>query len=119
MTVPQISVRLASAAKGEFEAYAAKMGLKASELAKLLIVRERYRQRLLKSGLQTKGRGNARRATGPVREMPKVTAHLSSVAEVDEFDAYAQRCGLDRNGAGVWLIETELKERWLERAILR
>jgi hypothetical protein len=42
---------------------------------------------------------------------------MSSLREVTDFDEYAQQCGLNRNGAGAWLLETELRERWLEKAI--
>lgn len=49
--------------------------------------------------------------------MPTITAHFSSAQAVAEFDAYASECGVNRNAAGLWLIEGELRERWLERAV--
>jgi hypothetical protein len=118
MTVPQISIRLPKQEKERFEEYAISMGLKASELAKLLIVREqRYRKRLGKLAASSNRAVHARKSTGLVREMPKVTAHMSSVQDVQEFDVYARQHGMDRNGAGAWLLRQELQERWLARAL--
>ena len=50
--------------------------------------------------------------------MAAVTAHVSSPEKVCEFDAYAKKCGLSRDRAGAYLLEAELEERWLERAII-
>jgi hypothetical protein len=49
--------------------------------------------------------------------MPTVTAHLSSIGKVQEFDAYAEQCGLNRSQVGAWILRTELEEHWLELAI--
>ena len=106
----QITSRLAPELKTRFTAYAAGLGLKASELAKLLIIRELHRKRLVRAKLPE---GSSR--TG--REMPKVTAHFSSPAKVRQFDAHARECGLNRGRAAAWVLGTELEERWLERMI--
>lgn len=117
MTISQITIRLTEATKVEFNAYAARLGLKASELTKLLIARERNLRRLA----ILKGTANAssrqRRQDCPEDRLPTVTAHLSTRAEVNEFDAYARSCDLNRSGAGRWLLEMELHEKWLERAL--
>ena len=116
MAVPQITIRLSPARKAEFEQYAERVGLDVSALARLLIVREEHQRRLAR--LAHKGIPNRpRRVPGTGEGMPKVTAHFSSVEAVAEFDAYAKKCGLTRGSAGAWLVETELNERWLEKAI--
>jgi hypothetical protein len=116
MAVSQITIRVTPEFKAAFGRYAGSLRLKVSELAKLLILREGKQRRLaqLKAAGNPPERGRNPRGTG---KLPTITAHLSSVDEVIEFDAYAQECGLNRNGAGLLLLETELRERWLERAI--
>lgn len=118
MPVPQVTVRLPPETKAVFEHYCEQLGLDASELAKLLIIRERKLRRLL--ALKTSGRcpKRQRQLRGEAIALPTVTAHLSSVEQVAEFDSYARCCGLNRDNAGAWLLETELSERWLERALL-
>jgi hypothetical protein len=117
MSVPQITIRLLPKAKRDFERYADALGLKASELAKLLIVRERALKRLAR----LKRAGNVpkrkRQRRGSAIPMLSVTAHLSSVKEVEQFDAYVTGCDLNRDSAGAWLLEDELRDKWLERAL--
>jgi hypothetical protein len=119
MAKPQITVRLASSVKTEFEAYAAQLGLDTSELAKLLIVRERNLKRLaaLKNANEIPTR--RRQQYGSRTRFPTVTAHFSTRTPVEEFDAYAKSCGLNRSGAGAWLLEMELREKWLKDALAR
>jgi len=117
MAVPQITIRLPASSKKAFEEYAVGIGLTASELFKLLIVRERKQRRLEKLSSEGKLSPRTRRPAGVTGRLPTITAHLSSIREVKEFDAYAQECGLNRTGAGAELLETELKERWLEHAL--
>jgi hypothetical protein len=118
MPVAQITIRLAPAVKAEFEGYAERLGLDASELAKLLIVRERNLRRLAAlSSNETPRR--RRRLPGSGGPLPTITAHLSTRAQVDDFDTYAKSCGLNRSGAGAWLLEKELQEMWLEGALSR
>jgi hypothetical protein len=118
MAVPQITVRLKPDTKAAFEAYSERVGMDTSELAKLLIVRERKLGRL--AALKAEGRSPVRRrqARGAAIALPTVTAHLSSVEQVAEFDKYARLCGLNRNSAAAWLLEAEVQECWLERALL-
>lgn len=118
MATAQITVRLSKSAKAEFDAYSRQLGLAASELAKLLVVRERHQKRL--PTLQASAAASAATNTSSQRQRrtSKVTAHVSSPRQVAEFDAHARACGLDRNGAGVLLLEAELRERWLEKAII-
>ena len=118
MTVPQITARLRPEVKKQFEQYAEALGLDASELAKLLIVRERHQKRLAKLKDATKADLKLRRPIGDGERLPTITAHLSSVKEVEEFDAYVTKCGFSRSAAGSYLFEAEVRERWLERAML-
>jgi hypothetical protein len=118
MADPQITIRVDQATKTAFEAYARKLDLKESELAKLLLVRERFCRRLaaLHAAGQTPVR--PRRAPGEAEgPLPTVTAHLSSKKAVEAFDAYTAACGLNRSTGGAWLLEKEISERWLEHAL--
>jgi hypothetical protein len=116
--VPQITARVRPEAKRQFVQYAASFGLHASELAKLLIVRERYQKRLAK--LQETGKIIQRphRARDDGERPPTITAHFSYVKDVEEFDAYAFKCGFKRDHAAAYLFEAEIGERWLEKAML-
>ena len=118
MAHPQITIRLEPATKVAFETYARHLGLKESELAKLLLVRERFCRRLVTLHSVGKTPVRVRRtADDGGGRLRTVTAHLSSRQAVLDFDAYAERCGLNRNGAGAWLLESEIRERWLEHAL--
>ena len=117
MAVPQITIRLPVASKAAFEAYAAGLGLKASELAKLLIVRERRRRCLVALSQSGGVSKRSRRPKGASEPLPTVTAHISSLEDQSAFDDYARQCGLNRDSAGAWLLEAELTERWLERVL--
>ncbi len=113
MSVPQITIRLSTEIKSQFAAYASQFGIRESELLRLLITRERIHQRLEKMAPQPL---EERKERGRVR-LPTVTAHMSSITDVQDFDDYASKCGINRNGAGLWLITTELLEQWLKKAI--
>jgi len=118
MPVPQITIRLPPSSKRAFETYAGALGLKVSELAKLLIVRERGLKRLAhlkKSGEVPKRKRQLRGSAVP---MKSITAHFSSVREVQEFDTYVKRCDLNRDSAGAWLLEKELDDKWLKRSLV-
>jgi hypothetical protein len=117
MTVPQITIRLLPQLKGAFEHYATVLGLRASELTKLLIVREKNLRRLAALKIAGKPPRRLRQQRGSAVPMETVTAHVSSLTEVREFDRYAKNCALNRNTAGAWLLETELREKWLEKAL--
>ena len=115
MAVPQITIRLAPNVKLEFDEYASSLGLDASELARLLVVRESRQKRLFK--LVSTGQAPAKPQRQSGARKLTVTAHMPSVADVTKFDRYAHSCQSNRNGVGAWLLEAELKERWLENAI--
>ena len=117
MAVPQITIRLDPASKGLFDGYADSLGLMASELFKLLIVRERHLRRLAAMAQDGQIPSRRRRSAGKGIRLPTVTAHLSAIEQVTEFDLYAQECGLNRNGAGALLLEMELNEQWLAQAL--
>lgn len=117
MSIPQITIRLPPRLKIEFEAYANRLGLRSSELAKLLIARERLLRRLKSLHKKRKAPKRSRQERGSAVEMQKITAHVSTVDQVKEFDAYAASCSLNRNLAGAWLLEKELSEKWLRHAL--
>jgi hypothetical protein len=118
MAVPQITARIQPEIKKQFEQYAESLGLDASELAKLLIVRERHQRRLAKLKEAGKVVQRSRRAYGDGSRLPTITAHLSSVKDVKEFDTYVAKHGFSRSAAGAYLFEAEVRERWLEKAML-
>lgn len=114
--VPQITIRLSMTSKVKFDQYAENLGLEASALAKLLITRERHQRRLAK--LKSGGNNlNAARTSLDGAATGTVTAHFSAIERVCEFDQYARKCGLSRNRASAWLLEMELREKWLENAV--
>jgi hypothetical protein len=117
MSAGQITIHLLPNLKVQFESYAKRVGISASEFAKLLILRERHLRRMIALRDAGKLPPNTRQPRGSGLQREKVTAHVSSRSEVRNFDAYAKACGLNRNLAGSWLIETELKERWLQSAL--
>jgi len=113
----QISVWLLPETKKAFGKYAEEVGVDDSELAKLLILRESKLKRLA----TLKREGNIpvrkRQLRGTAEQLEKITAHLSSASQVQQFDAYAGSCGLVRSTAGALLLEIELSEKWLEKAL--
>jgi hypothetical protein len=87
----QMSCRVSDGVKAAFGAYAGKLGLHDSELARLLIARERHHRQLeafVKAG------GAASPPASSAATPPKITAHFSSPTVAAEFDAYAANCGL-------------------------
>src|SRR5689334_1232403 len=108
----QITCRLNAAVKTEFSAYAARFDLDESQLAKLLFRREQQHRQL--ATLVASGRKPEVTAPARRRSPATVTAHYRSDAAIAKFDAYAESCGLARNRTAAWIIEHELKERWLE-----
>src|SRR5690348_9539172 len=89
MGSPQITVRLNPQEKLDFDRYAAVVGLDRSELAKLLIVRERKLRRLASLRADVIPAAE-RQSPGQAIRKPTVTAHLSSDEEVAAFDRYAK-----------------------------
>lgn len=114
MPSTQITIRLDTELKAQFDTYTTELGVDGSELAKLLIIRERNLGRLQAICNELMPQ---RRPRGTGTRLPTITAHFSKRADVDEFDRYARQCGLSRSSAGAWLLEAELKERWLESAL--
>jgi|SRR6185295_3753762 len=117
MSKQQITARLDPQEKDAFDSYAAQFGLDSSELAKLLLVRERKLQRLLALKNKRQVPQVERQPWGRAIKKPTVTAHLSNSAEVEAFDQYAISCNLSRQTAAAWLLTSELKEKWLEKAL--
>ncbi len=116
---PQITIRLPAHIKTEFEAYAIANGLDASKLAKLLIIRELRIRRLLRLKNENRAPKSERQKRGSAVESETITARFSSVTDVDGFDQYAETCDLTRQAAGAWLLDRELKDRWIEKALSR
>jgi antitoxin component of RelBE/YafQ-DinJ toxin-antitoxin module len=112
--MPQITARLSPKIRDRFDRYAAKVGLDASELARLLILREMRVRRLLPV---TKSRPSRRVApkTGGER---KLTAHFHLADNVDEFARYASAEGFNRAAAARLIAEQELREKWLAKALV-
>ena len=113
--MPQITTRLSPAIRDRFERYAAKLGLDASELARLLILREiRVRRLLRRAKSPSRSRHAASRSAGD----RKLTAHFHLLDNVDEFARYAHTRGFSRSAAAKLIAENELRERWLARALV-
>ncbi|CAA6604894.1 hypothetical protein MTBLM1_40098 [Rhodospirillaceae bacterium LM-1] len=118
MSGKQVNIRLTPGEKEEFEAYARGFGLDASELTKLLIVREFRLDRLAEnkncgglSAAQKRNGGNEK------SRLPTITAHYSSAKDVEIFSSHAKQRHMSRGAAGACLLRTELKERWLEKVL--
>lgn len=109
--MPQINARLSQEIRKDFERYAGEVGLDASELARLLIVRAMRRQKRLRPVTQIV-RPEVR---GPLW---KLTAHFHRQDDINEFDRYAAAQGLRRATAAKSIFENELNERWLAHALL-
>ena|SRR5579862_4159181 len=107
----QQSFRVSPEVKIAFGAYAGAIGMNDSELARVLIARERRHHQLAK--LVSTG---ARIISGNSGDT-KITAHFLTVADRLQFNEYAKTCGVAPGRAGAWIIERELTERWLDRAI--
>ena len=91
--------------------YADEVGLDASELARLLILRAMRRKKLLRP------HKTDRATPGPSRTR-KLTAHFHKAEIVEEFDSFASASGLIRAAAAKFVFEQELDERWLARALV-
>lgn len=109
--MPQINARLSQEIRKRFDQYAAEIGLDASELARLLIVRAMRRRKRLSSP------NNPPKAQVRAAQW-KLTAHFHRQEDIDEFDRYARSMGLRRATAAKLIFESELDERWLAHALL-
>jgi hypothetical protein len=111
VNMSQITARLSPDIRDRFDKYAAEVGLDASELARLLIVREMRVRRLL-------GRSTSQPERYPAKKYGDrtLTAHFHLSEEVAKFDRYAQAQKLSRSGAARLIVERELRERWLAKA---
>jgi hypothetical protein len=115
--LPQISVRLPDETKAAFTAYVEELELDISQVANLLILREKRLRRLEK--LSSKGRSPKRPRQTRGRAIPRqhVTVYFGEISRTLEFQDYAKSCGLKRTDALAWLLEQEVEERWLKRAL--
>src|ERR1051326_619783 len=110
----QITPRLSPEIRDRFKRYARKLGLDASELARLLILRE-MRVRRLRRERPPSHRRRAAYKRGTDR---KLTAHFHLAESVIEFARYAHAAGLSRAAAARLIAEQELREKWLARALV-
>jgi hypothetical protein len=115
--IPQISVRLHADTKAAFTAYAEQLGLDISEVAILLILREKQLGRLAALSALNRPPKRPRQPRGTAVVMQHVTVYFRTLARTAEFENYAKSCGLKRTDALAWLLTSELKEKWLERAL--
>ena len=109
--MPQITVRMTPEARTRFDRYAEEVGLDASELARLLILRAMRRRKLPRldgERLRTPARSDTR----------KLTAHFHRAEIVEEFDSFAAASGLIRAAAAKAIFVRELDERWLAHALV-
>ena len=113
---PQIVIHVSSSVKAEFDQYANEW-LNPAALAKLLIIRELRLQRLIAMKHAGSVPTRPRQRRGAATSLRAVATRLASKEAVQQFDAYATRCGLSRDSAGAWILQTEIRERWLERAV--
>ena len=94
----------------QFQTYASSLGLDASALASLLIIRELKLRRLRKlaesfeTELQTS-------------ERTKITAHLRDASVKSAFARHSAASGMKPTPAVAILFRAELAEQWLERSI--
>jgi antitoxin component of RelBE/YafQ-DinJ toxin-antitoxin module len=109
--MPQITARMSTELRARFDRYADEVGLDASELARLLIVRAIGRRKLLRVS-----KDQDRRELGS--NIRKLTAHFHHSEIVEEFDSFAAASGLIRAAAAKIVFERELDERWLAHALV-
>ena len=107
MNAPRIYAYIDEKTRENLNAYAVSLGLKTNApLLGLLIVRETHQRTL---GPATTGRGEAQQGK-------KVVAELSR-AHADQFIKITKSLGRSRTDCAAELLNRELKERWLERAV--
>ena len=114
MRHPQITAHVPATVHERFRRYVERIGMRDSEVAKLLILRERSIRRIKSNA--PKGEPK-RRPQSKAKVTRTVTAHMTSAGQVTEFHVYANGCGLSRSAAAAFLVARELEERWLERSI--
>jgi hypothetical protein len=112
--MPQITARLSPIIRYRFGRYATELGLDASELARLLITREMRVGRVLRRG----NRHSARHGVSSAKlDGSKLTAHFHRTEKVAAFDRYARAQGFGRAAAVRVIVERELHEKWLAKAL--
>lgn len=115
-TLSQISVRLSERIKEAITSYAGQLEIDVSALINLLVLRETWLQRLAK--LRYSGPPKRlRQQRGMGQPVKHVTVYFGSLARTTEFENYAASCGLKPTDALAWLIEKEIDELWLQRAL--
>lgn len=105
----QITAHVSAADAAAFQAYAAGLGLDASALATLLLIRELRVGRLPRlAAVDLSARGAAN---------DKITAHRGDGAVKTRWTAHALTAGLSASKAAAIVFRAELKEQWLNRAV--
>jgi hypothetical protein len=111
--MPQITARLSPEIRARFGRYATEVGLDASELARLLIVKV-LTVRPGTGPVSSPSKETSRRSRNYGQR--KLTAHFHQAKMVADFDSYARTQGLSRAAAARSIVEQELREQWLLRA---
>lgn len=117
MATRQVTAHVTPAIHERFRRYAERLGMKDSEVAKLLILRERNLQRL-KAAVEELDVPK-RQKRGKAKILPTITAHMTADEHVKDFHNHAVACRLSRSAAAAILINKEIEERWLERSIAK
>src|SRR5262245_11594794 len=116
MRTGQIPVRLPRPVVERFRAYANDQHISESELVRLLFERERRIRRLEALCREGAAPIRPRAKPGKAVEMDVVTVYFTPEERV-EFEAYVAACGIKKGDASGWLLEQELREAWLQRAL--
>lgn len=112
--MPQVTARLSPKIRARFEQYAQGLELDASELARILIVRELRVRRILR--LQTHPSERPAKSLDKAKDR-KLTAHFHSANIIAEFDRYSTAQGFNRSDAAKLIFERELTKKWLLKAL--
>lgn len=109
--MPQLQAYLTQEEDAELRDYARSLGLDATALANMLLIRETRLARL--KSMPTR----VQKANGPRNR--KITAHFPLGAQKVAFAEHALACGMKPATAASILLRAELSERWLERSMGR
>jgi hypothetical protein len=102
---------MSAEARDRFDRYASEVGLDASELGRLLILRALLRRKLVRRDAADEPISESRRRSRIKPAHRKLTAHFHRVEIVEEFDAYARASKCNRATAARLIFERELTER--------
>ena len=93
----------------EFIEYASKIGIGASALATLLLVRELNHDRM--ASIIDRG------GKGPVQKDRRITARIKRKELKERFAEHARKYALSSDAAAAAVFRAELSEKWLEKCV--